>query len=128
MKTIAALLIGAMIALPLRAKKLEITKKAGDLAVHAAFDRDPPSVGVNGLEIRLKDAAGAAVAADKVVVQYYMPPMPRMAPMNDKVEAKMKKDAYLAKLKLIMAGPWIVIIRITRGDATVSVRFQIDAR
>jgi len=35
------------------------------------------------------------------------PPMPRMAPMNFKVEAKRKKEAYPAVMNLIMAGPWV---------------------
>jgi hypothetical protein len=48
--------------------------------------------------------------------------------MNYKVEAKWKKDSYRASMKLIMAGPWILVLRITIGDKTLSTKFQIDAR
>ncbi len=57
-----------------------------------------------------------------------MPPMPRMAPMNYKTPAKLKKDAYTISMHLIMAGPWIIVVKITVGDKTTSARFQIDAR
>ena len=92
------------------------------------LDKDVPAKGVNAAVFRIKDKEGAPVEEAEVLVNYYMPPMARMAPMNYKVEAKWKKDAYRAKLKLIMAGPWIIIIRVTVGDKTQSARFQIDAR
>jgi len=124
----SGLLIFVILAVPVPGKKLEITKKVGDLMVEIRMDRDPPIVGKNAAEIRIKDEQGAAVQEAKVFLNYYMPPMPRMVPMNYKVEAKRKKDAYLASLNLIMAGPWIIILRITRGDKTLSTKFQIDAR
>jgi hypothetical protein len=92
------------------------------------LDKDVPAVGVNEATVRIKGKDGAPVKEAEVLINYYMPPMARMAPMNYKVEAKWKKDAYRAKMKLIMAGPWILVLRITVGDKTQSVRFQIDAR
>ncbi len=61
-------------------------------------------------------------------MNYYMPPMPRMAPMNYKTQAKLKKDAYTMSMRLIMAGPWIIVVKITVGGKTMSARFHIDAR
>jgi hypothetical protein len=54
--------------------------------------------------------------------------MPRMAPMNYKTGAKLKKDAYTIRMRLIMAGPWVIVVKITAGGKTTSARFHIDAR
>jgi hypothetical protein len=54
--------------------------------------------------------------------------MPRMAPMNYKTGAKFKKDAYAIRMRLIMAGPWVIVVKITDGGKTTSARFHIDAR
>jgi hypothetical protein len=122
------LLMIALLAIPFDAGDLELTKKAGDYTVEISFDRDVPTVGANVATIRVKDREGASVKEAKIILNYYMPPMARMAPMNYKVEAKWKKDSYRASMKLIMAGPWILILRITIGDKTLSAKFQIDAR
>lgn len=106
---------------------LQIKKKAGDYDVELRIDRNPPVVGDNGLELRVTDASGAPVKDAKVLVNYYMPPMPRMAPMNYKTEPKLKKDAFAMRMRLIMAGPWIIIVKVTVGDKTASARFHIDA-
>jgi hypothetical protein len=113
---------------PAVAAVLELKKTAGPYEIELRIDRNPPVVGDNGLELRIKDGSGAALQDIKVLVNYYMPPMPRMAPMNYKAEAKFKKDAYTLRMRLIMAGPWIIIVKLTVGDKTVSARFHIDAR
>ena len=38
--------------------------------------------------------------------------------MNYKVEARLKDGKYLEKMKLIMAGPWIIAVKITRAGKT----------
>ena len=124
----AAVLMAAFQIIPAVAADFGLTGKAGDYTVELTLDKDVPAVGANAATIRVKDKEGAPVKEAKVLINYYMPPMARMAPMNYKVEAKWKKDAYRAKLKLIMAGPWIIIIRVTVGDKTQSARFQIDVR
>jgi hypothetical protein len=110
------------------AANLEIKKKAGPYDVAMRIDRNPPVVGDNGLEIRITDASGAVLKDAEVLVNYYMPPMPRMAPMNYKTQAKFKKDVYAIRMRLIMAGPWVIVVKITVDDKTVSARFNIDAR
>ena len=92
------------------------------------IDRNPPVVGDNSLALRITAEDGAVLKDAKVLVNYYMPPMPRMAPMNYKTPAKLKKDAYTISMHLIMAGPWIIVVKITVGEKTTSARFQIDAR
>jgi len=111
-----------------RADQLEIRKKAGELTVDVRLEKNPPQVGKNEMEIEVRDAAEAAVPGAKVTVQYYMPPMPRMAPMNYKQEMKLKKGRYTATLNLIMAGPWIIVVRVLQGEQARTAKFSIDAR
>jgi hypothetical protein len=125
---LAALAAGGLLDAPARAATLEIKKKAGDYDVEMRIDRNPPVVGDNGLELRIADASGALLKDVDVLVNYYMPPMPRMAPMNYRAPAKLKKDAYTLRMRLIMAGPWIIVVKITAGGKTTSARFNIDAR
>ena len=117
-----------LLAGPVQGKQLELKKKVGDLTVVAVIERDPPTVAKNAIEVRVTDAAGNPVQDAKLLIYYYMPPMARMPPMNYKVEAKWKKDAYKAVMDLIMAGPWIILVRITIDDKTVTAKFNIDAR
>jgi fructose-specific component phosphotransferase system IIB-like protein len=107
---------------------LELKKKAGDLDVTVTLAKNPPVVGKNIIEIDIRDASGTPVPGAKVLVNYYMPPMPRMAPMNYRVEAVRKGGTYRARLGLIMAGPWIVAVKITREGKTVTAKFNFDAR
>jgi hypothetical protein len=120
---VCTLLIGTALA-----ATLEIKKKAGDYDVELRIDRNPPVVGDNGLSLKITNGNGEVLKDAKVLVNYYMPPMPRMAPMNYKTPAKLKKDAYTVSMRLIMAGPWVIVVKITVGDKTTSARFQIDAR
>ena len=64
----------------------------------------------------------------QVMVNYYMPPMPRMAPMNYKTEAKMKKGKYYATLKFIMAGPWYIAVIIRHEGKTNTTKINVDAQ
>jgi hypothetical protein len=112
---------------PAAAGPLELKQKAGLYDVELRLERNPPVVGDNGLELRITDGSGAPLKDAKVLVNYYMPPMPRMAPMNYRIEAKPKKDAYAIRMRIIMAGPWVIIVKITVGEKTTSARFHIDA-
>jgi hypothetical protein len=125
---LVGLLAGSLLVVSASAATLEIKKKAGAYDVELRIDRNPPVVGDNALELRITDAAGAVLKDAKVLVNYYMPPMPRMAPMNYKTEAKLKKDAFTMRMRLIMAGPWVIVVKITAGEKTTSARFNIDAR
>jgi hypothetical protein len=109
------------------ADKLELRKKAGEYEVGISIDRNPPVVGDNTLEVRIADAAGNPLEEAKVLVNYYMPPMPRMAPMNYKEHAKFKKGKYVLEMSLIMAGPWVIILKITAGGKTTTAKFNFDA-
>ncbi len=111
------------------AKNYEASKKAGDYQVEIVIDRNPPvAIGNNNIEIEIKDKEGKIVTDAQVLVNYYMPPMPRMAPMNYKTEAKMKKGKYYAAMRFIMAGPWYIAIIIQRDGKISTTKINVDAQ
>jgi nitrogen fixation protein FixH len=120
-----AVLLSAGVAL---AKDYEVKKKAGDFDVVVTIDKNPPVTGDNGVTVSVKDAAGKAVKDAKVVVDYSMPGMPGMPPMNYKADAVAKGDAYAATMNLSMAGPWNIAVKISAGGKTGSMKFTIDAK
>jgi hypothetical protein len=119
------LLLSAGVAL---AKDYEVKKKAGDFDVVVTIDKNPPVTGDNGVAVSVKDASGKAVKDAKVVVDYSMPGMPGMPPMNYKADAVAKGDAYAATMNLSMAGPWNIVVKVSAGGKTGSVKFTIDAK
>ena len=110
------------------AKDYEVKKKAGDFDVVVTIDKNPPVTGDNGVTIAVKDAGGKAVKDAKVVVDYSMPGMPGMPPMNYKSDAMLKGDAYTATMNLSMAGPWNIVVKISAGGKTGSMKFTVDAK
>jgi hypothetical protein len=127
-KILFVLLILLPAAAPLWAGDLKMTKQLEANLVEIAIDRNPPIVGDNRIDITIKDGNGRRVPEAQVLVNYYMPPMPRMAPMNYTVPAKLKGDRYQAALRLIMDGPWIIAVKITLGGKMSTVKFHINAR
>jgi hypothetical protein len=110
------------------ARSFEVKKKVGDYEVGLIIDRNPPIIGENHIEIEIKDGSGRPVIDAKVLVNYYMPPMPRMAPMNYTTEAKLKRDKYRATMNIIMAGPWNIAVKINRGGRMTTAKFNVDAQ
>lgn len=129
MKRLGILLLAfLLIASIAYAKDYKVKKKAGDYEVTAKIDRNPPVVGINQIKVEIKDASGKYVNDARVKIEYSMPPMPGMAPMNYKTDAEIKGSEYMAKLNFSMAGPWNVVIKITRDGKTSSMKFNIDIR
>lgn len=107
--------------------KEEYKKKAGEYSVTITLDKTP-SVGKNDVTVSIKDAQGKDVTDANVVVEYSMPPMPGMGPMNYRTKAVLKGNSYQAVINLSMAGPWTINAKITRGGKTQSAKISIDAR
>ncbi|MDO8785057.1 MAG: FixH family protein, partial [Syntrophales bacterium] len=110
------------------AKDFELTKKAGDFTVTVKIDRNPPVTGENNIAVAIKDAGGADVKDAKVSVEYSMPAMPGMPPMQYKADAKLAGSEYQAKLNYSMSGAWDTIVRISRGNKKTQAKFNIDVR
>jgi hypothetical protein len=106
----------------------ELSKKTGEVEVEIRIDKNPPILGDNGIEIIVKGIDGKKITRAAVLVNYYMPPMPRMVPMNYVTPAGLKGDSYRTTLHLIMEGPWIIAIKISLAGKTSSAKFNITAR
>jgi len=128
MKVWGILILTLLVAVPaIDAKDLDLTGRAGEFEVHARIDKNPPILGHNHMEIEIKDSGGRVTDAD-ILVNYYMPPMPRMAPMNYTTKAELKGEKYKMTMDLIMAGPWIIRVLITRDGKRATAKFNIDAQ
>jgi hypothetical protein len=111
------------------AKGYESQKSAGDLKVTLSVERYPLVKGDNSLNVKVADAAGKAITDAAVVVRYFMPPMPGMAPMEYKTQAVMKGDGYSFSANIPMEGGWKAEVSVTRGGSpAVTATFNIDAR
>jgi len=123
------LLLSILLLADAEAKNYEASKKAGDYQVEIVIDRNPLlAIGNNNIEIEIKDKAGKTVTDGQVTINYYMPPMPRMAPMNYRTEAKMKKGKYYATMRFIMAGPWYIAVIIHHGGKISTTKINVDAQ
>ncbi len=110
------------------AKGYEVQKKAGEYDVTVAIDRNPPVTGNNGISISVKDAAGKPVKDAAVKVEYSMPAMPGMPPMNYKTDAVLHGDEYKAVMALSMGGSWNIAVKISKAGKTSTVKFTVDAK
>ena len=113
---------------PCEAADYRVRKNVEGLAFDIAINRNPPVLGDNEIRIEIRDAEGNAVIDAEVLVNYYMPPMPRMAPMNYTVPAPLKGKEYRAIMDLIMAGPWNIVIRAKTQGKLLRMTFPIDVR
>jgi nitrogen fixation protein FixH len=110
------------------AKGYEVAKKAGEYDVVVTFERKTPVADDNAVAIVVKDASGKPVTDAKVKVDYSMPAMPGMPPMNYKTDAVLKGDEYKATLGLSMSGSWNIAVKITRAGKSSSMKFTVDAK
>ncbi|HAM50028.1 MAG TPA: hypothetical protein DCP92_04800 [Nitrospiraceae bacterium] len=110
------------------AKDYEVSKKAGDCDVFVQIDKNPPVVGDNNVSVEITDASGHNVKDAKVIVEYSMPAMPGMPPMNYKVNAELKGEQYKTTINPSMAGSWNVSVKIVRAGKTSVAKFIVDAK
>jgi hypothetical protein len=127
-----ALLISTLILFLMAAlsdgRGIEVKKRAGEIEAEMRIDRNPPVLGDNNIEIELRDSVGKTVTDAKVLVNYYMPPMPRMVPMNYTTDAKLKGEKYRATMNFIMSGPWIIAVKINHAGKISTAKFNVDAQ
>ncbi|MBN2034196.1 MAG: FixH family protein [Deltaproteobacteria bacterium] len=128
MKTWGALILALLLVVSeAYSKDLDLAGKAGIFEVRVRINKNPPILGKNQMEIDIGDSGGRVTDAS-VMVNYYMPPMPRMAPMNYTTKADLKGEKYRVTMDLIMAGPWIIRVLITRDGKRATAKFNIDAQ
>jgi hypothetical protein len=93
-----------------------------------ALNRNPPIMGKNDIQIEIKDTGGQFVINSLVTVNYYMPPMPGMPPMNYTLKATPRGSGYFATMDFIMTGPWNIIIRTIVAGKQLRLTIPIDVR
>jgi hypothetical protein len=129
MKTwIIAILFLFLTASVAHAGGLKFEKKVREYLIRVEIDRNPLIIGDNDIQIDIKDDSGRSITDAEVLVNYYMPPMPRMVPMNYKTKADLSKDKYTATLNIIMVGPWYIRIIIDRAGEIATIKFNVDAQ
>lgn len=92
------------------------------------LDRNPPIVGDNEMEVVIKDARGQFLTGFNPTINYYMLPMPRMAPMNYTIPAKAHKNYYRVSMNFIMSGPWVIAIKIPAAGKMRTIKFNVDVQ
>jgi hypothetical protein len=110
------------------ARDLRVRKKIEGYIIDATLTRNPPILGNNPIVIQMRDSADKPVVLPTVLVNYYMPPMPGMPPMNYTVKARQNGESCQAVMNFIMSGPWIIIIKATTPGKTLRMDIPIDVR
>jgi hypothetical protein len=123
-----ALLLILCIAAEGLAGDYRVRRKTQNHVVDAAINRNPPVMGENTIRVEIRDASGRHLTGARVSVNYYMPPMPGMVPMNYTVPAAADGNRYRAEMNFIMTGPWNIVIRVESGGSPWRVTFPIDVR
>jgi len=130
-KSVMAVLTGVLfVAIVVGCSKGYETKKAADdLNVTLKAGRYPLIKADNALSVIVADAMGKTVTDAVVQVQYYMPVMPGMAPMEFTAQAVPKGNGYSLTANIPMEGAWKVDVTATRPDKpAVTLTFNVDAR
>ena len=92
------------------------------------LNRNPPIMGKNEIRIEIKDTHGKFVTNNLVTVNYYMPPMPGMPPMNYTLKATPQGSGYMATMDFIMTGPWNIVVRTSVAGKQLRLTIPIDVR
>jgi len=124
----AIFLLALFLATDSKARDYKVRKKKRGFTVDIAINRNPPILGDNDIRIKIKDRGGSMVTGAEVQVNYYMPPMPGMPPMNYTMPARLQGEEYRATMDLIMTGPWNIVIKVKESDQSWRVSFPIDVR
>ena len=103
-------------------------RKVDTFTVDLAINRNPPVTGRNDILIEIRDSLGQYVTNAPVSVNYYMPPMPGMPPMNYTVSASPCGKGYKATMELIMTGPWNIIVKTAVAGKQLRITTPIDVR
>jgi hypothetical protein len=112
-----AILLVFMTATLSEARDFRVRKRAGNFIVDVTLDKNPPILGNCDIRIEIHDGQGVAVTGSRVLVNYYMPPMPGMVPMNYTIQTTPKGSSHVATMHFIMTGPWNIVIQFNSGGS-----------
>jgi hypothetical protein len=117
-----------IVAVPAYAKDLAVRRNVDGYTLDVAINQNPPIMGKNDIRVEIKDSAGKYVVDALVTVNYLMPPMPGMPPMNYTVKALPRNSGYGATMDLIMKGPWNIAVRANVAGKQLRMTVLIDVR
>ena len=106
----------------------KVRRTLEDHTFDITLKRNPPIMGKNDIRIEIKDARGQFVINNLVTVNYYMPPMPGMPPMNYTLKAAPQGSGYMATMDFIMTGPWNIVVRTNIAGKQLRLTVPIDVR
>jgi hypothetical protein len=107
------------------AREFEDKKKAGEYDVEVRIDK--PSIGINIINIGIKDNSGKYVTDAKVSVEYSMMTRGIDVPrMTDRADAVPEKSGYRANLNFPMAGSGDIVVHISRAGKSSSAKFHFE--
>lgn len=109
-------------------KEFAVRRTVDGYTLDVAINRNPPILGKNDIRVDIKDSVGKYVGDAVVTVNYFMPPMPGMPPMNYTMKASPRGSGYGATMDLIMKGPWNIIIRAGVAGKQLRMTVLIDVR
>lgn len=101
--------------------------KAGGLDVELIFEEGHIHMGENHVSFMIHDASGNMVKDAGVKIEYGMPPMKNMAPMNYRARTEFNGEEYEGEINLSMQGKWFLVAKILRpGQGVVDARFEFN--
>lgn len=109
-------------------KDFAVRRTVEGYTLDVVINQNPPILGKNELKVEIRDSLGKHVLDAPVTVNYFMPPMPGMAPMNYTVKASPHGSGYGVTMDLIMKGPWNIVIRANAGGKQLRMAVLIDVR
>jgi hypothetical protein len=105
-----------------------VRRTVGEYTLEIALNQNPPILGKNNIHIGIRNTFGQYVADIPVTVNYYMPPMPGMPPMNYTLKATPNGSGYTATMDFIMTGPWNIVVRTNAAGKQLRLTVPIDVR
>jgi hypothetical protein len=128
LKILALALLVLILVNPVYGKDFAVRRTVDGYTLEVSINQNPPILGKNDIRVEIKDSTGKYVVDALVTVNYFMPPMPGMPPMNYTVKASPRSSGYGATMDLIMKGPWNIVIRGGIGNKQLRLVVLIDVR
>jgi hypothetical protein len=108
------------------AKSYEVKKKVGDYNVVMKIDRNPPIAGDNHVTIEIIDAHGRCACDAVVIIEYSRPATQETPALTYQADTYLKRGRYIGTMRLPLAGPWNIAVKIVKGKKKWTTNFIVD--
>jgi hypothetical protein len=112
----------------LHGKEFAVKKNIDGYTLDVILSQNPPAAGRNDVRVEIRDSQGRPVVDTPVTVNYFMPPMRDMPPMNYTVKTQPHGSGYKATMDFIMKGPWNIVVKANIGAKQFRVAIVVDVR